>query len=66
MHCGFRDLTLMLLLFDSGLCMSEAIGLTFEDLSLDERIISVPGKGNKEKQVPAGHHVLHYINTKGG
>lgn len=58
MHCGFRDLTLMLLLFDSGLCMSEAIGLTFEDLSLEERIIRVPGKGNKGRQVPVGRHAF--------
>jgi site-specific recombinase XerD len=58
---GLRDLTLMLLLLDSGLRISEAIGLTTEGLSLEEGVLRVLGKGNKERQVPVGRTATRYL-----
>jgi len=58
---GFRDLTLMLLLLDSGLRINEALGLTLEGLSLEEGVLRVLGKGNKERQVPVGRNAVRYL-----
>jgi len=48
---GLRDYTFMLLLLDSGLRLSEALGLTVRDLDLATGTLRVLGKGNKERLV---------------
>ncbi len=48
---GLRDCVFMLLLLDTGLRLSEALGLTLEDVDIDQRTIKVVGKGNKERIV---------------
>jgi site-specific recombinase XerD len=47
-----RTHTLMLLIFDCGLRVSECIGLKVEDLDFDNLLIGVKGKGNKHRLVP--------------
>lgn len=48
-----RDLALLELLYGSGLRASEAVGLDWKDVSLDERRVHVrAGKGNKDRIVP--------------
>lgn len=48
-----RDLALLELLYGSGLRASEAVGLDWKDLSLEERRVHVrAGKGNKDRIVP--------------
>lgn len=50
---GARDLVLLELLYGSGLRASEAVGLDWSDLSLEERRAHVrSGKGNKDRIVP--------------
>jgi integrase/recombinase XerD len=51
---GFRDYTIILLLLDTGLRVSELAGLKLVDLNLNNRTIKVNGKGAKERMVPIG------------
>ena len=49
---GLRDLALVVLLLDTGLRVSEAVNLTFDDLDLSQGFVKVMGKGGKERSVP--------------
>jgi len=51
---GFRDRTLLELIYASGLRVSELINLRLCFLQLDERLIKVQGKGKKERIIPVG------------
>ena len=48
---GSRDLTFMLLLLDTGVRLSEALGLRLNDLDFDALTLTVMGKGSKERLV---------------
>ena len=56
-----RDRALLELLYGSGLRESELCDLTLADLDLDEGIVRVVGKGNKERIVPLGSVAVGYI-----
>lgn len=49
-----RDRLILELLYDSGLRISELIGLNLEDIDFAERILRIKGKGGKERIVPFG------------
>ena len=49
---GYRDQTIILTLLDTGLRVSELAGATLDDMGLEEGLIKVTGKGNKERIVP--------------
>lgn len=51
---GLRDRVCLELLYSSGLRISELLDLKLSDLKLDERLLSVIGKGNKQRLVPFG------------
>jgi site-specific recombinase XerD len=48
---GFRDYTIMLVLLDTGVRLSELINMKITDVSIDSGKIFVVGKGNKERDV---------------
>ncbi|MGZ6267736.1 MAG: site-specific tyrosine recombinase [Candidatus Limnocylindrales bacterium] len=58
---GIRDRALLELLYASGLRISEAVGLDIEDISLDEGLVRVVGKGDRERQVPVGEVALTWL-----
>ncbi len=51
---GFRDRTLLELIYSSGLRVSELVNLHIASLQLEERLVKVYGKGSKERIVPIG------------
>lgn len=51
---GLRDRVCLELLYSSGLRISELLELQMRHLKLDERLLSVIGKGNKQRLVPFG------------
>ena len=58
---GIRDRALLELLYASGLRISEAVGLDREELSLEDGLVRVVGKGDRERQVPVGEVALGWL-----
>ncbi len=58
---GIRDDALFELIYSCGLRISEACGLKIANVHLEEKIILVRGKGDKERLVPFGQRALEKI-----
>ena len=58
---GLRDRTMLELMYASGLRVSELVGLEFADVNVNQGIIRVLGKGNKERLVPLGEDALAWL-----
>ena len=54
----FRDRAMLELAYGAGLRVSEWIGVELRDLLLDEGIVRVRGKGEKERLVPIGRPAI--------
>jgi integrase/recombinase XerD len=57
----FRDRTMLELLYACGLRVSELVGLTMSQVSLNQGVIRVMGKGSKERLVPMGEEALLWL-----
>ena len=55
---SYRDKAVLELFYSSGLRLAELCRLDLNDLSLDEQLIRVTGKGNKTRELPIGRHAL--------
>ncbi|MCF7944080.1 MAG: tyrosine recombinase [Spirochaetia bacterium] len=60
---GIRDRALFELVYSCGLRISEACSVRFSKLFLDEKILRITGKGNKERIVPLGNAAVYWIKT---
>lgn len=49
-----RDLTMLEFLYSSGIRRAELAGITLDAIDFGRKIVSVIGKGNKERSVPLG------------
>ena len=58
---GYRDYTIILTLLDTGLRVSELCSLRLSDLRLEDGMLKVLGKGNKERLIPAGKNVQRLL-----
>lgn len=53
---GLRDTALLEFMYATGSRVSEAVGLRLDALHLDQGIVLLTGKGNKQRLVPLGDH----------
>lgn len=53
---GLRDRALLELFYSSGLRLSELCGLYWRDLDLDDGLVTVLGKGSRQRSVPLGSY----------
>ena len=64
---GFRNYTIILLLLDTGIRLSELANLEIRNIDFKQSCLLVRGKGNKERIVPLGTQVRRilwrYINS---
>lgn len=58
---GLRDRAMLELLYACGLRVSELVTLTINEVSLQDGIIRVTGKGNKTRLVPMGEHANDWL-----
>jgi len=60
---GLRDRAMLELLYATGLRVSELVGLTYDQINLNQGVVRVLGKGNKERLVPLGEEAEFHINA---
>ncbi|WP_436870785.1 site-specific tyrosine recombinase XerD [Staphylococcus arlettae] len=60
---GYRDRTILELLYATGMRVTELIDLEVENVNLIMGFIKVFGKGGKERIVPLGDTVIGYLST---
>ena len=58
---GLRDRTMLELMYASGLRVSELVSLRLLNISLQEHVVRVFGKGNKERLVPFGEEAAQWL-----
>ncbi len=58
---GVRDISILTLLYSTGIRVSELINLEFSNIFLEEDYIKIFGKGRKERLVPIGAKAKKYI-----
>jgi integrase/recombinase XerD len=59
---GLRDRAMLELLYACGLRVSELVGLSVPEVSLQDGVIRVTGKGSKTRLVPMGEEALDWIS----
>ena len=55
---GLRDRALLELFYSSGLRLAEVCGLRWDALDFEQALVTVLGKGSKQRVVPVGSHAL--------
>lgn len=57
----FRDKAMLEVLYATGLRVSELVGLTMEEINLQQGVIRVTGKGGKTRLVPLGEESIYWV-----
>ena len=58
---GFRDRVMLEVLYATGLRVSELVGLQLAQINLNQGVIRIVGKGNKERLVPLGEEAIDWL-----
>lgn len=58
---GLRDRCMLEVLYGTGLRVSELVGLSLSQLSLQQGLVRVLGKGGRERLVPLGEEALAWL-----
>ena len=58
---GLRERTMLELMYASGLRVSELVGLKLVEMSLNDGVLRVTGKGSKTRLVPFGHEARVWL-----
>ena len=58
----YRDKVMLLLMYSCGLRVSEMISLEKKSINFEEKILSIKGKGNKERSIPINEVALDYLS----
>ena len=59
---GFRDRTMLEVLYATGLRVSELVGLETPSVSMRQGLVRVTGKGGRERLVPLGEIALDWLD----
>lgn len=58
---GFRDRTMLELLYATGLRVSELVDMNFQQVNFRQGCVRIIGKGNKERLVPVGEEAMDWL-----
>jgi integrase/recombinase XerD len=58
---GMRDRTMLEVLYATGLRVSELVGLSVAQVSLNDGVVRVMGKGSKERLIPLGEDAQDWL-----
>ncbi len=58
---GYRDRTMLELLYATGLRVSELVTMTFQQVNFRQGCIRITGKGDKERLVPVGEEAMLWL-----
>ncbi len=58
---GYRDKTMLELLYATGMRVSELVHVPVQSVELKMQYVIVMGKGSKERMLPLGRTALHYL-----
>jgi integrase/recombinase XerC len=57
-----RDTAIILLLVDTGMRRAECVGMTVDDVDLDQRMAWVLGKGHRPRALPLGRKTAQALD----
>jgi integrase/recombinase XerD len=58
---GFRDRTMLEVLYATGLRVTELINLRYSQINLNQGVVRIKGKGNRERLIPLGEQSIDWL-----